>query len=173
MSMVAPICCERARPRAWSSEAVMARSLLRPSASAQPDCAVLGDGPAGVVRDLPDVAVGVGEGAGVTAPVGTGGRADDGAAGAGCFLEECVDGVVGADVVGELEAGGWLAAELGPEAEDHAAGLEEDDLVVGLVGAGPAEGFVERAGAAEVGGAEGDQADALLHGGSVRGWRAG
>jgi hypothetical protein len=78
----------------------------------------------------------------------------------------------GADVVRERDpapaAGVLDAAVLGetgpvPERDDHAAGLEEDDVVVRLGSGRPAERFVERARALEIGHAQRDQADALLH----------
>ena len=71
--------------------------------------------------------------------------------------------------MGELDARRAVAAERGPEAEGHPAGLEEADLVVGLLGAAPAERLVEGAGAGEVGHAEGHQTDALVHGDTIAG----
>jgi hypothetical protein len=63
----------------------------------------------------------------------------------------------------ELYARGAVAAERGPQSEDHSSGLEEADLVIGLLGARPAERLVERSSPAEVGDAQGDQTDALFH----------
>ena len=68
-----------------------------------------------------------------------------------------------AHVVGELDARRAVAAERGPQAEDHPAGLEEAHLVVGLLRARPAQGLVERPRPAEVLDPEGDQAHALFH----------
>src|SRR5262249_46339284 len=50
-----------------------------------------------------------------------------------------------------------------PQPEDHSAGLEEADFVVGLLGPAPAERFVEGARPGEVGDAERHQADPLVH----------
>jgi len=50
-----------------------------------------------------------------------------------------------------------------PERHNQSAGLEEDHVVVGPGAARPAERLVERPRAPEIGDAEGDQADALLH----------
>ena len=62
-----------------------------------------------------------------------------------------------------IHASGIGEAGAVPEGDDHPAGLEEDH-VVGLARARrPAEALVELAGAREVGYAQGDEADALLH----------
>ena len=53
-----------------------------------------------------------------------------------------------------------------PEREDHAAGLEEGDVAVRRA-ALPAEAGVEVDRASQVGHAEGDEADALVHSGIV------
>jgi hypothetical protein len=60
----------------------------------------------------------------------------------------------------------WCAvpAECGPQAEHHSAGLEEDHLVVWLLGARPSERLVEGASAGEVFYAKGYEADPLFHG---------
>ena len=50
-----------------------------------------------------------------------------------------------------------------PERDDHPAGLEEDDVVVGLGVRHPAERLVERTGTREVGDPERDEAEPLLH----------
>src|SRR5215472_15666458 len=64
----------------------------------------------------------------------------------------------------ELDAGGAVAAERGPQSEDHPSGLEEADLVIGLPGPAPAKRFVEGARTREIGHAERHQADPLFHG---------
>jgi hypothetical protein len=66
--------------------------------------------------------------------------------------------------VRELNPGGAVAAERGPQPEDHSAGLEEADLVIGLPGPAPAERFVKGARTGQVGDAERHQADPLFHG---------
>ena len=70
-------------------------------------------------------------------------------------------------VVGELDPGCAVTAERCPEAEDHSSGLEEADLVIGLVTPRPAERLVELAGAGKILDAERHQADALFHGHSI------
>jgi hypothetical protein len=70
-------------------------------------------------------------------------------------------------VVGELDPGCAVTAERCPEAEDHSSGLEEADLVIGLVTPRPAERLVELAGAGKILHAERHQADALFHGHSI------
>ena len=80
------------------------------------------------------------------------------------------------DVVGERDAApaaavvdAAVARELlaRPERDDHAAGLEEDDVVLGRGTRAPAERLVERPRAREIGDAERDEADALLHPGMI------
>jgi hypothetical protein len=51
-----------------------------------------------------------------------------------------------------------------PERHHQAAGLEEDDIVLGHRPGRPAELLVEAPGPAEAADAEGDQADTLRHG---------
>jgi len=60
-----------------------------------------------------------------------------------------------------------MAPERRPEAEDHSAGLKEGDLIVGLLGAPPAERLVEGSGARKILHAEGHQADPLFHWASI------
>jgi len=50
-----------------------------------------------------------------------------------------------------------------PERQHHVAGLEEDDVVAGLGPGRPSQSFVEGPGPLQVGDAEGDDADPLLH----------
>src|SRR5437870_13467187 len=59
----------------------------------------------------------------------------------------------------------WRAVptKCGPQTEDHSARLEEGDLVVGLLGAGPAERFIELASPLEVPHPERHETDALFH----------
>jgi len=56
--------------------------------------------------------------------------------------------------VRELDSGGAVAAERGPQSEDHPSGLEEANLVVGLLGPAPAERLVKGAGPRELGDVE-------------------
>jgi hypothetical protein len=125
--------------------------------------AVFAECPARIVRNLPHVAVGIGEGAGRTAPVGTGGRAHDGTTGPFGVGQYGADLLGRADVVGELDAGSTVTAERCPQAEDHPAGLKEADLIVGLVCVVPAERLIERTGSGKIGDAKRHKADALLH----------
>jgi hypothetical protein len=125
--------------------------------------AVLAECPAGIVRDLPYVAVGIGEGAGRASPLGAGGRAQDSTT---CPLglgQQGADLLGRADVVGEFDAGSSVTAERCPQSEHHAPGLKEADLIVGLLCVVPAEGLVERTGSAKIGDAKRDKADALIH----------
>src|SRR6186997_1300201 len=86
--------------------------------------------------------------------------------------DDGVDLLRRADIVGEGHAAptsgvsdAAVLGELGavPEPDDHPARLEEDDVVVGLRAGRPAERFVERARPLEIGHAEGDEREALLH----------
>src|SRR3954470_22845684 len=83
----------------------------------------------------------------------------------------------GGDVVGEgdtapaariLDGGVLGERRAAPQREDHATALEEDHAVLGLGRARPAERLVEPPRAIEVGDAEGDEADALIHGIALR-----
>ena len=56
-----------------------------------------------------------------------------------------------------------MTAKRSPQAEDHSAGLEERDLVVGLLGAAPPERLVKGPGAGEVPHSEGHETDPLFH----------
>ncbi len=56
-----------------------------------------------------------------------------------------------------------MAAKCRPEAEDHASGLKETDLVVGLASSGPAERLVEATRSGKVGYAQRYKTDPLLH----------
>ena len=67
-----------------------------------------------------------------------------------------------APAAGVLDAGVLRQLLPAPERDDHAAGLEEDDVVGGLLPA-PAERLVESLRTREVGDAERDEAEALLH----------
>src|SRR6185503_2269142 len=71
-------------------------------------------------------------------------------------------GVLDPAVLGELVSA--------PERDDHAARLEEDDVVRGRGARLPAERLVEGAGAGEVGNAEGDETEPLLHQAELRRW---
>ena len=118
------------------------------------------------------MAVRVAEAAGVAAVEGLpGGLRDLGPRG-GRVGQQCVDLGPRPEVVRQddaIEAAraaighAAVLGELGPPPQDHghAPGLEEDGLLALL--AAPAQAFVERPGAADVGDAERDQADALFH----------
>src|SRR6476646_9109448 len=105
---------------------VPATGPARPQARPGPGCVALGsdpdrpvgaDGPAGVVGDLPDVAVGVGEGPSGAAPLGLRGGPHDRGAGPLGLGEKVADLLGRADVVRELDPGSTVAAESGPQAE--------------------------------------------------------
>src|SRR6516165_6655939 len=68
----------------------------------------------------------------------------------------------------DFDPGGAVAAERGPQPEDHAARLIEAHLVVGLLSALPAKRLVEGACPGEVGDAERHQAYPLFHDHSIR-----
>jgi hypothetical protein len=65
--------------------------------------------------------------------------------------------------MGQLDSGGTVAAERGPQSEDHAAGLVERHLIVGLLSAGPAECLVEGSRSAKVPNPKRDHRDPLFH----------
>ncbi len=136
------------------------------------DRAVVGERPAGVVRDLPRMPVRVDEDPGIAAPEGLRAAAPDRRP---CRLGFGQNGIYfgrRANVVRERDTtpaasighGGVLGELLpAPERDDHAPGLEEDDVVLRLRSGRPAERLVERARPREIGDAERDEADALLH----------
>src|SRR5581483_3229209 len=101
--------------------------------------------------------------AAVAAPDGVRARPDDRAAGALRVGEDRVDVLRAAHVVRQLDAGRPMAAEGGPQAENHAARLKEADLVIGLLRTAPPHRLIEGSRAREVGHSEGDQADARFH----------
>src|SRR5436190_2961665 len=122
------------------------RSALR-----QPDRAVLAECPERVVRDLPGMPVGIDEQARVAAPEGRGAGSRDPCARCAGLVQERVHVRGRADVVGERHPAPTAAVDDGtvlceliacPEAEDHAARLEEHDAVLGLGVASPAERLV-------------------------------
>src|SRR5436853_5988078 len=126
-----------------------------------------------VVGDLPRVAVGIDEDAAVPAPEGLGRLASDRRPGGTGLLDHLVDLGWGSKVERERRpapAAGVLDAAVlrqpcsVPERDHHVAGLKEDDVVLWGGVRLPAQGFIEGAGALEIGDAEGDEADALLHG---------
>src|SRR5262245_45317342 len=115
------------------------------------------------------MALGVDEGAGVTAPERLCAGAGDRSAGGGGLREHRDDLARRADVGGEGDpspAAGVLDTRvLGqafprPERDDHPTALEEDDVVGRSRARRPAERRVEAARALEVADAEGDEADA-------------
>src|SRR5205085_5357534 len=122
----------------------------------------------------PRVALGVDERGGVAAPEGRRRLPRDPRSGRTSLLDDRVDLVLRPGVVRERDAAPPTAVgdaavlrELvaPPERDDHPAGLEEDDVVVRLGPRRPAERLVEPPSATEVGDAEGDQAEPLVHGG--------
>ena len=125
---------------------------------------VIAQGPAGIVSDLPHVAVGIGECSGCAARLRDRRRTDDGPARALRLRQNFAHFAWRADVVGEFDAGCSVAAESGLQAEKHPSGLEEANLVVRLLRPAPAERFVEGAGPGQVVNSEGHQTDALIHG---------
>src|ERR1700693_4498805 len=143
------------------------RFSARSPALREVDRAVTGERPVRVVRDLPNVSVGIGEGARVPAPLGPSGGAGDRRSRTDRRGEHGVDFLGRADVVRQLDARSALAAERRPQSEHHPAGLEEDHLFVGLLGAGPSERLVEGASAGEILYAKGYEADPLFHGRSM------
>jgi hypothetical protein len=130
------------------------------------------------VGNFPEVAVGIGEVAGVAAPEGFAGGFFDLSAGGLGLLEELIDLGARADIVGQgdpAEASGRRACEGGGnilgqlfarvERQDGAAGLEEDDALVGRPGGGQSQAVaVEAQRSLQVCHAEGDEADARFHG---------
>ena len=138
--------------------------------------AVRGQGEAGIPGDLPDVAVRVAETAGVAAVEGFPGRLRYLGPRAGRVGQHRVGLGSRPDVVRQDDAvevaraaigHAAVIGQLGPPPQDqgHAPGLEEDGLLGFL--AVPAEALVEGPGPADVGDAERDQADALLHQGNL------
>jgi hypothetical protein len=125
--------------------------------------AVLAECPAGIVGDLPYIAVGIREGAGRTAPLRTGGRPHDGTTCPFGLGQYAADLFGRADIVGELDPRSTVTAERCPQAEDHPPGLKEADLIVGLLCVVPAERLIERTGSGKVGDAKRHKADALVH----------
>src|SRR2546429_3423542 len=125
-----------------------------------------------IVSDLPGMTVRVDEDAGVAAPERLRPAPRDRRAGGLCFGQNRVDlsrrtGFVrkrdpapAAGVLDDRVLGKLLAA---PERDDHAARLEEDDVVGRRSARCPAERFVETASALEVADAECDEAQTLVH----------
>jgi hypothetical protein len=128
-----------------------------------PHAAVLAERPAGIVRDLPHIAVRIGEGPRRTAPLRAGGRAHDGATCPFGVGQYAADLLGQADVVGELDPGRTVTAERCPQAEDHPPGLKEADLIIGLLCVLPAKRLIERTRSGKIGDAKRYKADALVH----------
>src|SRR5215213_9881926 len=97
------------------------------------DGPVVGDRPARVVRDFPHVAIGVGEGSGHAAPLGACRRPHDLPAGLLSLGKYCSDLFWGSNIVRKLYAGCAMAPKCRPEPQNHAASLEEADLLVRLL----------------------------------------
>src|SRR6266540_1708734 len=138
----------------------------------KPDGPVRLERPARVVRDLPGMAVGVGERARVAAPEGLAHLAGDARSRAARLLHHPVDLGRRADVVRKgdtAESAPVLDTAVGrellpaPERENHPARLKEDDVVLGTRIRVPAEPLVEPPRPREIVNAERDQADPLLH----------
>src|SRR5580704_2975129 len=124
---------------------------------------VLAQVPTGIVSDLPHVALGISKCPGRAAPLRQRCRTDDRTARLLGLCQHFTDFFGRADVVGEFDAGCTMSAESSPKAKHHSSGLEETDLVVGLLGTAPAERLVEGAGAGQVVDSEGHETDALVH----------
>src|SRR5687768_927297 len=127
------------------------------------DGPVIGDGPARVVRDFPHVAIGVGEGSGHAAPLGACRRPHDLPAGLLGLGKDDRNLFGGSNILCEFDTGCAVAPERGPEPQDHATSLEEADLLVRLLCAGPAHRLIKGSGPGQIADAEGYQTDALLH----------
>src|ERR1022692_490459 len=140
--------------------------------AAECDRAVGVQGPAGVVRHFPWMAVRVDEYPRVSAPEGPGRlAADDGTGGAG-LVNNVVDRIGGAGILRQCHAAPAARvadrAVLGqqrpvPQGKDHAACLEEHDIVVFIIALPPAQGLVELPRPAQIGDAERDDTDPLVH----------
>jgi SAM-dependent methyltransferase len=115
------------------------------------------------VGDLPHVAVWVSKGSGRTAPVSVTGGTDNGAAGSLRLGQNDIDLLRGADIVRQLDPRCAMTPESRPESEHHPAGLEEADLVIGLLSTSPSQRLVEPTGPGQIVNAESDKADTLLH----------
>src|SRR3984893_6197797 len=118
---------------------------------------VLAQGPTGIVSDFPHVALGIGECPGRAAPLRQRCRTDDRTARLLGLGKHFTDFFGRADAVGEIDATCTMYAESSTKAKHHSSGLEETDLVVGLLGTAPAERFVEGAGAGQVVDSEGHE----------------
>src|SRR6266571_1538470 len=153
----APVQSQAAGQAPWPALCVAAARRLDADGPVRTEC------PAGIVGDLPHIAVGIGECPCRAAPLGAGRRPNDGGTCPPGFGQYGADLLGRADVVGELDPGSAVTPERRPQAEDHPAGLEEADLIIGLLGAAPAERLVERPGPGKVGDTERHQADALIH----------
>ncbi len=115
------------------------------------------------MRDFPHVAIGIGEGSGHAAPLGACCRSHDlpaGLLGLGKYYRHVFGG---SNIVREFDTRCAVAPECAPEPQDHAASLEEADLLVRLLCAFPAHRLIKGPGPAQIGDAKGDQTDALLH----------
>src|SRR5512144_349429 len=144
--------------------------------SGQDGSPVEADRPEGVVGDFPEVPIGVGEVAGVAAPVGGLGWPDQAAAGGHDMPKGGVDVLRSLEVDREgngpkaarrhgsdPDVGGEVVAA--PQSQHRTSGAEEaDGAEDGRRGQRPAESLVEVGGAADVGDAERDQANASRYG---------
>jgi hypothetical protein len=115
------------------------------------------------VRDLPHIAVGIGEGPRRTAPLRAGGRAQNRTISPFGLGQDGADLLGRADIVGELDSGSTVTAKRCPQSECHPAGLKEADLIVGLLYVVPAERLIERTGSGKIGDAKRHKADALVY----------
>src|SRR4051794_32459963 len=116
--------------------------------------------------------IGVDEDRRVATPEGLGGLAADGRPRLARLLDHGVDLFRGTRVVGGRHAApaatvlhARVLGELGavPERDDHPARLEEDHVVAGFRSRSPPERLIERACPLEIGYAERDEAQALVH----------
>src|SRR5690606_17219588 len=164
--------CGAARASRCGSVAPRRRAAAS-GAARQSDAAVGSDFPGGIPGDLPEVAVGIGEVAGVAAPESVLARLDDTAARRLGLGQHGVDLGLLARVVGERDrtkaAAGAVDARIRgervatPQRDHHATHLVKRDLGV-VVGASPAEPLlVEAPRPRQIGDAERDQAHPLLH----------
>ena len=137
--------------------------LATPSRMSDTDGPVIGDRPAWVVRDFPNVTIRVGEGPGHASPLGACRRPHDLPAGPLSLGKYCRDLFGGSNILRQFDAGCAVPPECCPEPQDHAASLEEADLLVRLLSAVPAHRLIKGSGTGQIGDAKGYQTDSLLH----------
>src|SRR4051812_26541228 len=128
--------------------------------------------PARVVGYFPRVPVEVDEDPGVAAPERLAGFAPDGRPRGAGSIDHLIhlltrSGAVGegdpAPATADLDCAVLRELLAAPERDDHAAGLEEDDIVVWGRAGLPAEVLVELPGSTEIRDSERDEAESLFH----------